>query len=65
MTKALDELRSAAGLTDQPYGQLLPHDDTSVLSMARRVPAGVVGVIAPWNAPLMLAVRSVAPRSPR
>ncbi len=61
VTKALDELRSAAGLTDQPYGQLLPHDDTSVLSMARRVPAGVVGVIAPWNAPLMLAVRSVAP----
>ncbi|WP_433347221.1 aldehyde dehydrogenase family protein [Microtetraspora malaysiensis] len=61
VTKALDELRSAAGLTDQPYGQLLPHEDVSVLSMARRVPVGVVGVIAPWNAPLMLAIRSVAP----
>ncbi|MEV7010045.1 aldehyde dehydrogenase family protein [Streptosporangium sp. NPDC051022] len=61
VTKALDELRSAAGLADQPYGQLLPHEDPSVLSMARRVPVGVVGVIAPWNAPLMLAIRSVAP----
>ncbi|MEV8636683.1 aldehyde dehydrogenase family protein [Streptosporangium sp. NPDC051023] len=61
VTKALDELRSAAGLADQPYGQLLPHEDPSTLSMARRVPVGVVGVIAPWNAPLMLAIRSVAP----
>lgn len=59
--KALDELRAAAALLDQPTGQLLPHEDPSVLSMARRVPVGVVGVIAPWNAPLMLAMRSVAP----
>ncbi|MEU8246502.1 aldehyde dehydrogenase family protein [Nonomuraea sp. NPDC048916] len=61
VSKALDELRAAAGLADQPYGQLLPHEDASVLSMARRVPVGVVGVITPWNAPLMLAIRSVAP----
>jgi benzaldehyde dehydrogenase (NAD) len=31
------------------------------LSLARRVPAGVVGVIAPFNVPLVLAIRSVAP----
>ncbi|WP_072803240.1 aldehyde dehydrogenase family protein [Rhodococcoides yunnanense] len=59
--KTIDELRSAAGLPDQPYGELLPHDEPSVLSMARRVPVGVIGVIAPWNAPLMLAMRSIAP----
>jgi benzaldehyde dehydrogenase (NAD) len=59
--KALDELRTSAGLVDQSYGELLPHEDSTVLSMARRVPVGVVGVIAPWNAPLMLAMRSVAP----
>ncbi|MEV5411187.1 aldehyde dehydrogenase family protein [Thermopolyspora sp. NPDC052614] len=59
--KTLDELRAAANLPDLPYGELLPHDDSSVLSMARRVPVGVVGVIAPWNAPLMLAMRSIAP----
>jgi benzaldehyde dehydrogenase (NAD) len=31
------------------------------LSMSRRVPVGVVGVIAPFNAPVKLAIRSVAP----
>ncbi|MBS1698897.1 MAG: aldehyde dehydrogenase family protein [Actinobacteria bacterium] len=59
--KSVEELRAAAGLVDQPYGDLLPHEDPAVLSMARRVPAGVIGVIAPWNAPMLLAMRSVAP----
>ena len=31
------------------------------LSMARRLPAGVVGVIAPFNAPIILAIRAIAP----
>lgn len=30
-------------------------------NVAQRVPYGVVGVITPWNSPLVLAVRSVAP----
>ena len=29
--------------------------------MARRLPVGVVGVIAPFNAPIILAIRAVAP----
>src|SRR4051794_41902503 len=29
--------------------------------MARRLPVGVVGVIAPFNAPIILAIRSIAP----
>jgi benzaldehyde dehydrogenase (NAD) len=61
LNKAVEELRAAAALVDQPYGDLLPNEDPTVLSMARRVPVGVVGVIAPWNAPLLLAMRSVAP----
>ena len=31
------------------------------LSMARRVPVGVVGVIAPFNVPTILSIRAVAP----
>lgn len=59
--KTLDELRAAASLVTAPIGDVLPHEDPSVVSLARRIPVGTVGVIAPWNAPLMLAMRSVAP----
>lgn len=30
-------------------------------SVARRVPLGVVGIITPWNSPLVIAVRALAP----
>ncbi|MGB8267398.1 MAG: benzaldehyde dehydrogenase, partial [Candidatus Velthaea sp.] len=55
--KALDE---AAALPSQPVGQVLA-THTSLLSLAKRVPLGVVGVIAPFNFPLYLAIRAVAP----
>lgn len=58
---AVDELLAAAALVTQPIGELLPTEDFRRLSQARRVPVGVVGVIAPWNFPLILALRSVAP----
>src|SRR5882757_183339 len=56
----LDELWTAAALPTQPYGQLLP-DTAGRRSVARRIPLGVVGVISPWNFPLLLAVRALAP----
>ncbi|MFB9930387.1 aldehyde dehydrogenase family protein [Amycolatopsis halotolerans] len=59
--KAIDELIAAAGLVTMSQGDLLPVEDPTTLGLARRIPVGVVGVIAPWNAPLMLAMRSVAP----
>jgi benzaldehyde dehydrogenase (NAD) len=57
---AANECYEAAALATQPYGRLLRSEQPR-LSLARRVPAGVVGVIAPFNAPLILSIRSVAP----
>ena len=54
------ELDEAAALASAPYGELLRSHEPRV-SMARRVPAGVVGVISPFNFPLILSTRSVAP----
>lgn len=50
----------AAALPMQAQGQVLP-SMPGRLSIARRVPHGVVGVISPFNFPLILGLRSVAP----
>jgi benzaldehyde dehydrogenase (NAD) len=55
-----NECYEAAALPSQPYGQLL-RSSSPRLSFARRIPAGVVGVIAPFNVPMILSIRSVAP----
>jgi benzaldehyde dehydrogenase (NAD) len=57
---ATGEVFEAATLPSRPYGELLPSEQPR-LSYAERIPAGVVGVIAPFNFPQILAVRSVAP----
>lgn len=57
---AVEECFEAAALASAPLGQILPTEKPR-LSMTRRVPVGAVGVIAPFNAPLVLALRSVAP----
>ncbi len=50
----------AAGMPMQAQGELLP-STPGRLSIARRVPHGVVGVISPFNFPLILTLRVVAP----
>jgi benzaldehyde dehydrogenase (NAD) len=57
---ASEECYEAAALAGLPYGELL-HTEHPRLSMSRRVPAGVVGVISPFNFPLILSIRSIAP----
>ncbi|RSS80300.1 aldehyde dehydrogenase family protein [Streptomyces sp. WAC06614] len=57
---AAQECYEAAALASRPIGQVLP-SEAPRLSWTRRVPVGVVGVIAPFNVPLVLAIRSVAP----
>ena len=58
---AAQECYEAAAAAALPYGQLLRTPQPPRLSMAVRAPVGVVGVIAPFNFPLILAIRSVAP----
>ncbi len=53
-------LREAAALTTQISGEVIPSDVPGSLAMAVRQPAGVVLGIAPWNAPVILAVRAIA-----
>jgi benzaldehyde dehydrogenase (NAD) len=57
---AAQECYEAAALLSQPLGSILPSEQPR-LSLARRLPVGVVGVIAPFNVPLILGIRSVAP----
>ncbi|GAA4766506.1 benzaldehyde dehydrogenase [Citricoccus nitrophenolicus] len=57
---AANECFDSAGLPHHPAGEVLT-SDADHWSFARRVPAGVVGVISPFNFPLILSIRSVAP----
>jgi acyl-CoA reductase-like NAD-dependent aldehyde dehydrogenase len=53
-------LREAASLTTQIKGEIIPANKSGSLSMVFRRPVGVVLSIAPWNAPIILAVRAFA-----
>jgi vanillin dehydrogenase len=53
-------LREAAAAITRPAGELLPTSIPGAYSMAQRIPLGVVGAISPWNAPLVLGIRSIA-----
>jgi acyl-CoA reductase-like NAD-dependent aldehyde dehydrogenase/ABC-type branched-subunit amino acid transport system ATPase component len=53
-------LREAASMTTQIAGEVIPSDVPGSFAMAIRQPVGVVLAIAPWNAPVILGVRSIA-----
>ncbi len=53
-------LREAASMTTQVGGEVIPTEVPQNLALAIRQPAGVCLGIAPWNAPVILGVRSVA-----
>ncbi|HRO87273.1 MAG: aldehyde dehydrogenase family protein [Xanthomonadaceae bacterium] len=51
----------AAGMPSRSHGRVLASDVPNKQSLVYRQPLGVVGVISPWNFPLHLSIRSVAP----
>ena len=53
-------LREAAAMTTAVIGEMIPSARPGVAAMALRQPVGVVLSIAPWNAPVILGVRSLA-----
>jgi len=57
---AISIMRDAASMTDRLTESQIAANRPGVTAMAVRQPAGVVLGIAPWNAPIVLAVRAVA-----
>lgn len=60
VSSCASECFDAAGLPGAPLGDMLATNDAH-WSFSRRVPAGVVSVISPFNFPMLLSMRSVAP----
>jgi len=58
--EAIAILYAAANMPLQSQGHVLPQI-SGRFNFARRVPLGVAGVISPFNFPLILSMRSVAP----
>ncbi len=56
-----DHLRWFAEEAKRAYGRMIPQQDSHKRNLVIKSPIGVVGAIAPWNFPLVLAVRKVAP----
>ncbi|MET7396605.1 aldehyde dehydrogenase family protein [Dactylosporangium sp. NPDC005572] len=58
---ATGELYEAAGLASRPVAEVRPSNHAGRFSLAERVPLGVVAAITPWNFPLVLGMRVIAP----
>jgi len=57
----VDHLQWYAEEARRVYGRVVPHQIEGKRHLVLKQPVGVVGAIAPWNFPLVLAVRKIAP----
>ena len=49
-----------AGLADKILGETIPLENPAVFNYTLREPVGVVGLITPWNSPLLILIFSLA-----
>lgn len=61
LAMTVDHLRWFAAEAERAYGRVVPNQVEGKRHLVIRSPIGVVGAISPWNFPLVLAVRKVAP----
>lgn len=57
----VDHLRWFAEEARRAYGRIVPHQADGKRHLIVKTPLGVVAAISPWNFPLVLAVRKIAP----
>jgi benzaldehyde dehydrogenase (NAD) len=60
ITSVINHMHEAAAMLTKPTGLLLPYDGGG-LSIARRIPLGIIGVISPFNFPFLLSSRAMTP----
>jgi succinate-semialdehyde dehydrogenase/glutarate-semialdehyde dehydrogenase len=58
---SVDHLQWFAEEARRAYGRTVPHQTDGKRHVIVKTPIGVVGAIGPWNFPLVLCVRKVAP----
>ena len=58
---AIDHLRWFAEEARRGYGRIVPNQADGKRHLILKQPVGVVGLIPPWNFPLVLSVRKAAP----
>jgi len=56
-----DHLRWFAEEGRRGYGRIIPHQTDGKRNLVIKTPIGVVAAISPWNFPLVLSVRKIAP----
>ncbi len=61
MGMTVDHLQWFAEEARRGYGRIIPHQTDGKRNLVVKTPIGVVGAISPWNFPLVLSVRKIAP----
>jgi benzaldehyde dehydrogenase (NAD) len=61
VSAATNELYEAAALASRATAEVLPSHNPGKLNLIQRMPVGVVAAITPWNFPVVLGFRVVAP----